>query len=230
MEPREVDERRHQPGEGPWWRESWSFSFADGAGLGGYTELTLFPAQNRSWYRCVLARLDQPLLVIEDLGAPLPRQDLELKSEGLWADHICEAPMRQWTVANEAYAVALDDAEEAIGRGYGVPTPVAFDLEWYATGRADAPADAPVELLADGYRQSGEVHAVIELPGGPLSFVARAWRDHRWGPFVLPDIVEIDADANEAAPAQRVPWRLPSPFDAVVEDVLTSDGWHRHRR
>ena len=220
IEPEEVDERLHQHGEGPWWRESWWFAFADGAGLGGYTELTLFPAQSRSWYRSVLVRPDQPLLVIEDLDAPLPRQDLELKSEGLWADHVCEAPMRQWTVANEAYAVALDDPEEAIGRGYGVPTPVAFDVEWYA--------GAPVTRVADGYRQCGEVHALIELPGGPLSFVAPAWRDHRWGPFVLPDVVGADEQVDGWSFV--VPWRLPAPFGAVVEDVLTNDGWRRQRR
>ena len=220
IEPREVDERLHHAGEGPWWRESWWFAFADGAGLGGYTELTLFPAQSRSWYRSVLIRPDQPLLVIEDLDAPLPRQDLELKSEGLWADHVCEAPMRQWTVANEAYAVALDDPEEAIGRGYGVPTPVAFDVEWYA--------GEPVACVPDGYSQRGEVHALIELPGGPLSLVAPAWRDHRWGPFVLPDVVAVGERVDESS--FTVPWRLPAPFDVVVEDVLTNEGWHRRRR
>ena len=38
----------------------------------------------------------------------------------------------QWTVANEAYAVALDHPDDALGRAHGRPAPVAFDIEWYA--------------------------------------------------------------------------------------------------
>ena len=57
-----------------------------------------------------------------------------VKAPGLWAEHTCDAPMQQWTVANETYATALDDPDDALGRAYGVPTAMAFDLEWYATG------------------------------------------------------------------------------------------------
>ena len=58
-----------------------------------------------------------------------------VKAPGLWAEHTFDAPMQQWTVANETYATALDDPDDALGRAYGVPTAVAFDLEWYATAR-----------------------------------------------------------------------------------------------
>ena len=89
---------------------------------------------------------------------------------------MCDAPMEQWTVANETYAAALDDPDEALGRAYGMPSAVAFDLEWYATG-------PPVTLPAgDGYEQDGVVHGIVELPGGPLRLTevpARRW--HRWG-------------------------------------------------
>ena len=50
---------------------------------------------------------------------------------------------RRWSSgrsANETYAAALDDPDDALGRAYGMPTPIAFDLEWYAT----APAGRPV--------------------------------------------------------------------------------------
>ena len=57
------------------------------------------------------------------------------RAHGLWAEHTCVAPMEQWTVANETYAAALDDPDDALGRAYGVPTALSWDLEWYAIGR-----------------------------------------------------------------------------------------------
>ena len=45
----------------------------------------------------------------------------------------CEVPLEQWSIGNETYAAGLDDPDEALGRAYGDPTPIAFDLEWYAT-------------------------------------------------------------------------------------------------
>jgi len=55
---------------------------------------------------------------------------LLVKGDGLWAEHTCDAPMEQWTVTNETYATALDDPDDALGRAYGEPTAVAFDIEW----------------------------------------------------------------------------------------------------
>ena len=56
-----------------------------------------------------------------------------VKGEALWAEHHCDAAMQQWSIGNETYASAIDDPDEALGRAYGDPTPIAFDLEWYAT-------------------------------------------------------------------------------------------------
>ena len=73
----------------------------------------------------------------------MPRRadPLLVKGDGLWAEHTCDAPMEQWTVANETYAAALDDPDEALGRAYGVTTALSWDLEWYATVAATgAPA------------------------------------------------------------------------------------------
>lgn len=221
---RSTDEGRHSPGEGPWWCETWWFGFWTGEGaVAGFTELTLVPNQRRCWYRAALVRHGEPLLLMDEMDAPLPRrQELEVKAEGLWADHVCEVAMKQWTLANEAHAVALDDPDDAIGRAYGTVTPMAFDLEWYATGPV-----AALSIIAGieqaGYRQPGEVHGLIELPGGSLTIVALADRRHSWGPIVLPPVAERPAGAH-------VPLRLPLPFDVVIDDTLTTEGWVRTRR
>ena len=71
------------------------------------------------------------------------------------------APMEQWTVSNECYATAIEDADDALGRAYGLPTAIALDLEWYAT----APPHAQPAERGPGYAQDGVVHGVVELPG-----------------------------------------------------------------
>ena len=137
-----------------------------------------------------------------------------MKAPGLWAEHTIDAPLEQWTVANETYAAALDDPAEALGRGYGVPTPIAFDLEWYAT--------APPVDVAGGYAQDGVAHAVIEVPGGPLRLEeapARRW--HRWGEALAP----VPLPAAYAHTGRRAPFAFP---DGTVADwALTPDGWRQ---
>jgi len=209
---RAADEARHPPSDDPQWTETWCFEFGtssawDGGGIGGYAAVTLHPFARRAWYWCALLRTGQPLLHVVDLEVPLPRIGLELRSEGLWADHICEEPLEQWTVANECMAVALDDPDEAANRAYGVQAPLALDLEWYASG---PPID--VEL---GYQQSGEVEGVIELVGSRLEVSAPARRWHRWG-------IEAWRWDEPRVEGLRAPVRV---GDVVLERVLSDRGW-----
>ncbi len=221
------DEGRHATGDGPWWAERWWFGWCEGidgdpgALSGGFVELVLFPNQRSGWYRAAWVRPGEPLLAIVDHGVPLPRVGLELRADGLWADHTIEAPLAQWTIANEAFALAVEDPDELTGRAYGVPTPLALDAEWYADRPAVALTGGPVA----GYTQDGGLEGTVELGGGRRVEVrrARAWRSHTWGPLVLPDAADVAPDTVRG----RVPDRWPTPFDAVVEDVLTAAGWLR---
>jgi hypothetical protein len=184
-----------------------------------------------AWYWAALARRGHPLLHITDFDVPVRLADpFIVKGEAMWAEHTREAPMEQWTVGNETYAASLDDPDDALGRAYGDPTPIAFDLEWYATGAA-----VSLDLSPDmsvGYQQPGVVHGAIEILGEPeveLSEV-RAQRWHRWtsgpvvdgsragfGPLPLPDAV--------AHTGVRAPFRFP---DGTSSDlVLTRTGWSR---
>jgi hypothetical protein len=205
----DADERRHDGAD----QEEWTFAFwtPDGR-LGGWVLLRLLPSARRCWYWTALARAGERLVHVTDWTAPLPRAGLTVRSEALSADHVCEAPFEQWTVANETYAVAVDDPDDVLGRAYGASVAVAFDLEWYGAG-------AP-QPLADGYRQAGEVHGVIELAHGRVDLVAApAERTHRWGAVLAPPPVE----PGFAHVGLRAPARLPD--GALVDLVLTADGW-----
>ncbi len=91
-----------------------------------------------------------------------------IKGEAMWAEHFRDAPMEQWSIGSETYASALDDADDALGRAYGIPTPIAFDLEWYAESVPSA--------IEDGYEQTGVVHGAIEVLGEPTIELAEVPR------------------------------------------------------
>ncbi len=199
------DEDRHPPGPDPAWMEAWWFdAWTPDASIGATTCLVLLPNRARAWYWAALVRPGEPLLVLSDLAVPLPRQGLTIRAEGLWADHTCEAPFEQWTVANEAYALAVDHPDDAVG----VPTPFAFDLEWYAGG--------PATAIEGGYTQAGEVHALVELPGAPLTFDGPAAEATRgaWWPW----------DEGVRRASRLWPCRLES---GVLDLALTPTGWTR---
>ena len=202
-----------------------------------------------AWYWAALARDGRPLLHITDFDVPVRADPFIVKGEAMWAEHFRDAPMEQWSVGNETYAAALDDPDEALGRAYGVPTPIAFDLEWYATG---PPSRLVGEALGadDGYAQPGTVHGRIEILGeDPIDLTevpARRW--HRWS--ADPGETSPAGAANDGPTTGRTsprasavgPLRLPlgaahtgvrAPFrfpdDAVVDLVLTPSGWARRR-
>ncbi len=215
-----VDEQAHRPSADPWWHESWSFDVWTAGGFGACTCLTVLANLGRAWYWAAVVRPDLPLLHLVDLEVPPLRPGLELRTDGLWASHVCEEPFEQWTIANEAYAVALDDPAEALARGLGVQAPVAFDLEWYAAG-------GPVPLSTGGYRQAGTVDGVVELAEGPVELVrAPSSRVHRWG------VISPAAPAVDPLPeGVWVPFPLVGPDGPEVLDrVLTADGWWQRRR
>jgi hypothetical protein len=180
-----------------------------------------------AWYWAALARAGRPLLHVADHGFRVRADPFVVKGEALWAEHTCDAPMQQWSVCNETYAAALDDPDEALDRAYGHPTPIAFDLEWYATGD-------PLPVVApgvDGYEQRGVVHGRIDVQGeDPVELTELpAHRWHRWsvdapatatlGPLVLPEVV--------AHTGVRAPFAFPD--GTTLDLVLTPGGWRSRR-
>ena len=172
------------------------------------------------WYWSALVEQGRSLLHLVEWEIVRRADPFIVKAPEMWAEHNCVAPMEQWTVGNEAHAAALDDPDEALGRAYGVPTPMAMDLEWYATASA--------ESIQDGYRQSGVVHGLVELferPDLDLNEVpAQRW--HRWSNHG--DLGPLVPDRVVAHTGLRAPFAFP---DGTVADwVLTPAGWRARRR
>ncbi len=196
-----------------WWWWAW-----DAAGTTGvFVGLELHGERFDYWAGVV--RPGQPYLYLGELRGTGRRAGLELKPPELWADHVCDSPWRQWSVANEGYGVLLEPAEEAWGRAYGERVPLAVDLEWSAAG---PPVVLPAGRTgppdgARGYAQDGSADVVVELLGGPLHLDGRARRVHVWGaPYVPADL---------AAPTQCpvAPYRRSD--GRRVQQVLTPGGY-----
>jgi len=204
-------EGRHDVATEEWLFTCWSATVGVVSGYRVFARAPHGPAVP-AWYWAALVRVGQPLLHVTDWEVP-PRPDpLLVKSAGLWAEHVCDAPMEQWTIANETYAAALDDPDDALGRGYGTTTALSWDLEWYAT--------APAEPLRAGYEQAGVVHGTVELPGGRIELgEVAAHRWHRWGSALGPAPVS-PAFAHTGL---RAPFAFPD--GSVADWALTPDGW-----
>jgi hypothetical protein len=175
-----LDERRHQWTDDRWWGEAWSFDFATPDGrLGGYVRLELLPNQRICWYWAWVVGPGRDPVVVLDHEVPLPRgASLEIRTNGLWADHIVEEPFEHVSVGAEAFALRLDDPAEAYGPLLGLPTPFGLDLGWETEGkRVDLRPGGAVEGYALPCRVVGEVLVAderVELDGV-------GHRHHTWG-------------------------------------------------
>jgi hypothetical protein len=167
----EFDEGRHPP-DGVEWQERWTFeSWHPDATFGAMAAVTLLPASRHAWYWAAVVRESHPLLTLVDTELRILSRS---PCAGGWPI-TCETPLEHWTVANEAFSVALDDPDEALGAQRGVLVPLGFDLEW------EAAAD-PVEL-SDGYTIDATVSGEILIADENLNVdLTGRWR-HQWGPL-----------------------------------------------
>lgn len=171
------------------------------------------------WYWAVVVQAGYPMLHLTEWEVVRRSDPFVVKAPEMWAEHHCDAPMEQWSIGNEAHAAALDDADEALGRGYGVPTPMATDLEWYAT-------ELPIEIDR-GYEQVGVVHGLVELLGRPNIELHEVpgHRCHRWSDHALLPLLELPGIV--AHTGLRAPVAFPD--GSVADWVLSSHGWRSRR-
>jgi hypothetical protein len=173
-----ADERHHPPGLEAWWNESWYFDFAttDGA-LGGYVRIGLYPNQPACWYWACLVGQGRPLVVVVDHAVDLPPQGtLELRAEGLWADHTVEVPFDHMTLGCEAFALALDAAAEMYGEPRGDRVPFGLELDWDTDGAAYAYPPGTTR-----YEVPCRVHGEVLVGDESIAVDAIGQRDHSWG-------------------------------------------------
>lgn len=113
-----------------------------------------------------------PLVVVADAEVPRPRQGLELRAEGLWAEMRCETPFEHWGYGLEAFGLALD--EPAVTELVGDRIPVGWDLEWEVL---DPPVPDPD---GRGYHHDGIVHGEVLVGPDRVPVDGRGRRTHRW--------------------------------------------------
>jgi hypothetical protein len=170
----------------------------------------------RAWYWTALVERGHPLLLLTEWEVARRADPFVVKAPEMWAEHHCVEPLVQWSIGNEGYAVALDDPDEGLGRAYGVPTAMAFDLEWYAIG-------GPV-ACDGGFEQAGVVHGEIELLDRPpvsLSEIpAHRWR--RWS--TESDLAPVRLEPVVAHTGLRATVAFPD--GSRIDWVLLSSGWH----
>jgi hypothetical protein len=173
-----ADERAHAPGPERLWGESWYFDFTNREGtLGGYVRLGLYPNLGVAWYWACLVGEGRPLVTVIDHEVQLPTApSLEIRAEGLWAEHTVETPYEHMTLGCEAFAVGVDDPLEVYGDLRGARVPFGFDLEWETDRGGVYPW-----IGATRYEISCNVHGEILVGDERIEFDGVGQRDHSWG-------------------------------------------------
>jgi hypothetical protein len=194
------DERRHESGADAGWSEWWALDYARDDGFGGFVRLAFFPNANVAWYWAYVVEPGAPgPLVVRDHEVALPRGDaLEVRAEGLWAECTCETPFEHWSYGLEAFAVRLDDPDDAYRGEIGERVPLGLDLEWEEDG-------APAVGGGSGYEQRGVVHGEVLIGRGRVEFDGSGVRSHGWGAVVWPPQGACDGDelARVEVPLER---------------------------
>ncbi len=173
-----ADERRHAAGPERLWCESIDFDFfAPDASIAGWVRLDLYVNLGVAWYHSLVVGSGRRIVAVADCAVPLPRANAwEIRTDGLWADHTCETAVDHWSLANEAFAIAVDEPTELdVAEPRGERTPLGLDLEFEVDG--EARHDATTTRYASPCRAHGEIlvgDEQIELDG---------WgqRHHSWG-------------------------------------------------
>ena len=113
--------------------EHWQFDFwSPEHDLGAWTHLAFDHSAGFAWYVSALMGAKRPLIIVVDPAIKIPKLSpyLEFRAEGIWAQHVCETPLKHWTVGLEAFGVTLDTPADAMGDQWGERTGVGLDVEW----------------------------------------------------------------------------------------------------
>jgi hypothetical protein len=174
-----ADEAPHAPQSQPGWSDAWQLDAANADGVGLTLRLECYPNEKVAWFWTYLVVPDRDgPIVVRDHEVALPRQGLEIRAEGLWADLWCETPLEHWTYGLEAFAVALDDAEAALTGEIGERLPIGLDIEWETDGPIHGvPDDWPI----DQYAAPGIIHGDVLLGRERFALDARGHYTRSWG-------------------------------------------------
>jgi hypothetical protein len=177
--------------------------------FGGH--ITLLLSASASFYWTSVLEEGRPLVTVvePDVALPASGRSLEVRAQGLWADHNCETPFEHWSYGLEAFAVRLDRPEDALDDGRGERVGLGYDLEWEAPSGQSPSRPSAVLDGGEGYRQAGRVHGEILIGADTYELEASGVRSHWWGTRSWPpdpDTADPDtADPHTAEPEAAEP-------------------------
>lgn len=137
------------------------FAGASAGDIAGIVRLELHAKY--AWYWTYLVGVPDVdgVLVVRDHEVPLPRQALEVRADGLWAEFTCEVPREHWTFGLESFGVRLDSPEDARRRReeIGERLAVGLDLEW------EVDAGGPPDGIVHGDVLVGRATHAVDCAG-----------------------------------------------------------------
>jgi hypothetical protein len=166
---------------------TWGVDFARDDGTAGFVRLVR--VGDRCWCWAYLVGPDVGLVVVRDHDVSPPRRSeiLDVRSEGLWMELLCETPGEHWTFGVEAFAVRLDHARDALHGEIGERLPMGCDLEWEVDGAArGSTGTVRGELLVGAERIEIDAPGVLRNALAPDTGWPADWRgrcrsdDGRW--------------------------------------------------
>ena len=132
-------------------------------GIAGFVRLEVREAERIAWYWTYLVGVPdiEGVLVVRDHEVLPPKQGLEIRADGLWAELTCETRAEHWTFGLEAFGVRLDAPDEALRAGgeIGERIAVGLDIEW------EVGADGPPAGVVHGDVLVGRASHAIDGPG-----------------------------------------------------------------
>ncbi len=176
LRPVGADEAAHAPGNDRLWNESWYFDVADDErGVGAYVRLGLYPNLGRAWYTAMICGPDRPTVAVVDYHAPLPGEDLAVRSEALDAGQEPEVELERYRVRLTATGEAHDDPAALLRGEPGRPVEAVLDLVWETDG-------VPYQYrMTTRYEIPCRVRGSITVDGERIDIDAPGQRDHSWG-------------------------------------------------
>lgn len=167
------DERAH-PGIG----DAWWYDLT----VGTTTCAVQLVSGDRWHYRAGLVRGDELVVVVDDEVPPPRPGSLEIRTHGLWAEHLVETAFDHVSVGCEAFALRVDPPLDLSVTLVGDLVPFGLDLGWETDGevrRRDGDGSDPG---GRGYEMACRVYGEILVGDERLAIDGAAGsRGHVWG-------------------------------------------------
>lgn len=173
--------------------------------------------RNAASFHCAVLRDGEDPLVIVESEIEAPDRLWEFRTSGLWVDTICETPYVHWSYGLEAFALAIEDPEEMLGRGYGDRVPLGWELEFESE-----PDRVVAEASGTAFTQIGHAHGLLLLAAGvERELAGRALRQHWWGDDAWAEVDALDGRVGLLDVASS-----PQVRSEVILPLTPSGRWH----